>query len=100
MTITKTINGNDAVLALAGRLDTVTSIKLSDEIENVFSAGKFNLFIDMKDIEYMSSAGLRVIFAAQKKVTEIGTKLEISGVNDVVKNVFDVTGFSGFLNIK
>lgn len=100
MTITKTLSGSDATLALAGRLDTVTSIDLTNEIEKVLSEGAYNLILDFQKLDYISSAGLRVVFMAQKQVTTLGTKLEITGSNENIKEVFNITGFANVIKLK
>ena len=99
MTITKTVEGNNITLAVAGRLDTITSVQLSNEFEKIFAEGASNLLLDFKELDYISSAGLRILLVAQKQVTSLGTKMEISGVSDSVKDVFNITGFSGILTI-
>lgn len=99
MNITKIINGDTATITLAGRLDTVTSSILSDELGELFEKQSTSLILDFTDLEYISSAGLRVLLTAQKKVKTLGTEMEIVGVNDTVKEVFDITGFSGILKI-
>jgi len=99
MDITKSTNENTTAIALAGRLDTVTSVSLSNELGAVFGAGAINLIFDFTKLEYISSAGLRVLLTAQKKVNALGTEMEIIGANDTVKEIFEITGFSGFLKI-
>ncbi len=100
MTIKKTLDGKDVTLSLAGRLDTVTSNDLTNEIDKIFSEGVYNLILDFKELDYISSAGLRVVFMAQKKVTSLGTKLEITGSNENIKEVFNITGFASIINIR
>lgn len=99
MTILKSMNGNTLTLSLAGRLDTVTSNQLSAELENIFKEGSPNLVLDFKEIDYISSAGLRVLIVAQKKVTSLNVKMEIVGANDSVKEIFRITGFSNILTV-
>lgn len=99
MTINKTISGNTVTLALSGRLDTVTSTQLTDELEQSFEAGSINLILDFGDLNYISSAGLRVLLTTQKRVNALGTKLKIISVNDTVREIFDITGFSNVLEI-
>jgi anti-anti-sigma factor len=65
-----------------------------------FSEGAYNLILDFKELDYISSAGLRVVFVAQKKVNSLGTKLEITGSNENIKEVFNITGFASIINIK
>ena len=100
MTITKTVNENNINISIAGRLDAVTSVQLSTELDKIFAEGAFNLFLDLKGLEYISSAGLRILLVAQKQVTSQGVKLELTGVKDSVKQVLDMTGFSSLLTIK
>jgi anti-sigma B factor antagonist len=100
MTINKTKNGDTTTLALSGRLDSITSDQLSDELGQVFMAGATNLVLDFHSLDYISSAGLRVIIMMQKKVSALGTKMELTGMNETVREVFDITGFSQILTIR
>jgi anti-sigma B factor antagonist len=100
MTITKTTNGNTVTLALAGRLDTVTSAQLTDELASTFEAGAIDLIFDLGALDYISSAGLRVLLTAQKRINALGTKMKITNANDTVKEIFDVTGFSSILQVE
>ncbi len=97
MTIKKTLSGKDLVLSLAGRLDTTTSAQLSTELESIFTGGAFNLVFDLKDLEYISSAGLRVLVIATKRAAAEGTTVELTGAQGTVKEVLDMTGFSTIL---
>jgi len=99
MEITKIIDGNTVTLTLAGRLDVVTSAELSNELGTIFEQGAVNLIFDFSPLEYISSAGLRVMLTAQKKVNALGTTMKIINVSETVKEVFDVTGFSGIMEI-
>lgn len=97
MNINKSLNANELVLTIEGRLDTTTAPALESEInaiENVTS-----LVIDMAGLEYISSAGLRVLLAAQKKMNKLG-KMTIKNVKDVVMDVFEITGFTDVLTIE
>jgi anti-sigma B factor antagonist len=100
MIITKTLDGNNITLSIVGRLDTITSVELSNELDKIFAEGAFNFILDLKGLDYISSAGLRILLVTQKQVTLKGTKLELTGVNETVKSVLDMTGFSGILTIK
>lgn len=99
MDIIKSTNENITTLVLVGRLDTVTSGQLFNELGTVFGAGPVKLVFDFTKLEYISSAGLRVLLTAQKKVNTLGTEMEIIGANETVKEIFDITGFSGILTI-
>lgn len=99
MEIKKTINKDELYVEVSGRLDTNTSPELEasirEDIDNVNS-----LVIDLKELEYILSAGLRTILTFQKILMARGGKLVIKNVNDSVMEVFDMTGFSSFLTIE
>ncbi|MCQ2413464.1 MAG: STAS domain-containing protein [Clostridia bacterium] len=98
MTIAKTQNGTDAVLSLAGRPDTTTAPMLEAEIGTL--DGTVSLTLDFSELEYISSAGLRVILAVQKKMMGKSGELVIQNVNPEVNEVFEITGFSDILTIR
>jgi len=79
-------------------LDTTTAPQLED-IVNQELIGVKELIFDFKNLEYVSSAGLRVLLAAQKVMTKQGN-MKISNVNDSIKEVFEITGFIDFLTIE
>lgn len=98
MTIEKVLNGTSAKLIVAGRLDTQTAPELEKEVDNVVSNIK-ELVFDMNGLEYVSSAGLRVILKAQKIMNTKGP-MKLIGVNDSIMEVFDITGFLDILTIE
>ena len=98
MTIEKKINGESATLIVSGRLDTQTAPELEAELEAVLSGLK-ELTFDMTNLEYVSSAGLRVILKAQKAMNAQGS-MKLTGVNDSIMEVFDITGFLDILTIE
>ena len=95
MTIKKTTDGNTAVLEIDGWLDTQTAPELGAELD-VLDASVTELTIDMSALEYISSAGLRQIVAAHKKMNG---NLTIKNVSAEIMDVFNMTGFSKRLNI-
>ena len=97
MTIEKKLNGASATLVVAGRLDTQTAPELEKEIEAIVSGLK-ELTFDMTGLEYVSSAGLRVVLKAQKIMNAQGS-MTLTGVNDSIMEVFDITGFLDILTI-
>ncbi len=97
MTINKTANGNDLVIALSGRLDTTTAPQLDEEVKALDGVTK--LEFDFKELEYISSAGLRVLLSAQKIMNKQGSMV-IKNVSDEIKEIFDVTGFIDILTIE
>lgn len=97
MTITQKIEEGKTVLYLEGRLDTSTSPLLEKHVaDNI--AGYRELAVDMQGLEYISSAGLRVLLYMQKTMHRQGS-MEIRHVNDVVMDVFEITGFADILTI-
>ena len=89
---------NTETLALVGRLDTVTATELDTEISAILPTVE-SLVLDMEKLEYISSAGLRVILKTQKALTQ-KAGLKLINVSDDVREVFDITGFSDFLTIE
>lgn len=97
MNITSASTDTTLTLALEGRLDTMTSPELEERIRTELSNQEL-LVIDLSQLEYLSSAGLRVLLRAHKLMS--GTKrMEVRGVQPVVQEVFDITGFTNVLNI-
>ena len=98
MTIEKKLNGEAVTLTVSGRLDTQTAPELENELDAVLSGLK-ELTFDMTNLEYVSSAGLRVILKAQKAMNTQGS-MKLIGVNDSIMEVFDITGFLDILTIE
>ncbi len=98
MKMNKTLNGSTLTIALEGRLDTTTAPDLDQELKA--SLGEVSeLIFDFAALEYISSAGLRVLLSAQKTMSKQGS-MKILHVNDMVMEVFDVTGFADMLTIE
>lgn len=93
----KTENGALTV-ALEGRLDTTSAPQLEGELKDALD-GITSLVLDLEGLEYISSAGLRVLLSAQKLMNKQG-EMTITHVNDVIMEIFDVTGFTDILTIK
>ncbi len=98
MTITKKQNGTSLEIALEGRLDTMTAPELEAELSKSLD-GISDLTLDFSALEYISSAGLRVLLSSHKAMMSKGG-MKIVHVNDVVQEVFEVTGFSDILTIE
>ena len=98
MTIEKKMNNESATLIVSGRLDTQTAPELENELDSVLSGLK-ELTFDFANLEYVSSAGLRVILKAQKAMNAQGS-MKLTGVNDSIMEVFDITGFLDILTIE
>ena len=91
-------NTETKTLVLIGRLDTVTAPELEAEISTILPTAE-SLVLDMEKLEYISSAGLRVILKTQKALTQ-KAGLKLINVSDDVREVFEITGFSNFLTIE
>lgn len=98
MKIEKNLNEKKLVVALEGRLDTTTAPQLEEELKTGLE-GVTDLVIDLSKLEYISSAGLRVLLSAFKIMRNKG-KMKVTNANELVKEVFEVTGFSDFLPIE
>ena len=98
MTIEIKRNSDQTVIELVGRLDTTTAPALDKTIRDDIADTK-NLVLDIKKLEYISSAGLRVLLGAQKKMKNIGT-MKVINVCEEVMEVFEMTGFADILNIE
>ena len=98
MTIEIKRNAEETIIELVGRLDTITAPALDKAISSDIEGVK-KLVIDFKSLEYISSAGLRVLLGAQKKMQKVGT-MKLVNVCEEVMEVFEMTGFSDILTIE
>ena len=98
MTISKTMNGTILTIAVEGRLDTVTAPELESELRDSLG-GAQELVFDFSKLEYISSAGLRVLLSAHKTMAAKGG-MKVTHVNEIVQEVFEVTGFADILTIE
>jgi len=98
MTIEKIAEGNKLTIALSGRLDTTTAPKLETELKQNIS-GVEELVLDLAALEYLSSAGLRVLLSAQKVMNRQG-HMVVRNVNEIIMEIFEVTGFVDVLTIE
>ena len=98
MTIEIKKNAAETMIRIDGRLDTITAPVLDKTINEEIGDTK-NLILDMKSLEYISSAGLRVLLGAQKKMQKIGS-MKVVNVCEAVMEVFEMTGFADILVIE
>ena len=98
MTIEIKKNEEETIIEIVGRLDTITAPALDKTINEEIGDTK-NLVLDINGMEYISSAGLRVLLAAQKKMQKIGS-MKVTGVCEEVMEVFEMTGFADILVIE
>ena len=98
MEIVKKQDGSNLTISLEGRLDTTTAPQLESELKQSLD-GVQALEFDLAKLDYISSAGLRVLLSAQKTMNKQG-EMKVTGANDELKEMFDVTGFVDILNIE
>lgn len=98
LNINKKSENGALTVALEGRLDTTSAPQLEGELKGALD-GVTSLVLDLEGLEYISSAGLRVLLSAQKLMNKQG-EMTITHVNDVIMEIFDVTGFTDILTIK
>ena len=98
LNINKNAAGSNLTVSLEGRLDTTTAPQLEEELKSSLD-GVTDLVIDIKETQYISSAGLRVLLSAQKTMNKQG-KMVVKNPSEEVKEIFDVTGFSDILTIE
>ena len=98
VTINKTLDGNELTIALEGRLDTMTSPELEAELKGSLD-GVTTLTMDLAGLEYISSAGLRVLLSAQKIMNKQGV-MKLTNVCETIMEILEVTGFTDILMIE
>ena len=98
LNISKQTEGDRLCVFLTGRLDTITSPELEETLNSAIE-GVSELVLDLEELDYISSAGLRVLLSAQRKMNKQGT-LKVMHVNETVQEIFDVTGFTDILSIE
>ena len=98
MTITKKLDGTNLTVSLEGRLDTTTAPELEEELKTALD-DVAELTVDMAKLDYISSAGLRVMLSTQKRMNRQGSMV-VTNVSDVLMEIFEVTGFDSILTIK
>lgn len=98
MTVEKKQNGEEVTLLVSGRVDTTNANEFESEV-TVKMEGAKSLILDFAELEYISSAGLRVVLSIIKRMKNQGT-LAIINANEMIKEIFEVTGFSDLVDIK
>lgn len=98
MTINKKENNGETVLSIEGKITTLTSPQFQEELMTAL-AETDSITLDFSEVDYMSSAGLRVLFAGQETADAGGKKVILCNVSDEIKEILDMTGFSGFMEI-
>ena len=90
---------NPRIIRLSGRIDATTAPGMEESIFQAIEEGSRALIIDLESVEYMSSAGLRVLLAGLKKMKSVGGELRLSSLQPHVREVFEMTGFSRLFTI-
>lgn len=98
MTINETKNGNELIISPEGRLDTTTAPELEEKVKGSID-GVTDLVFDLAGLEYISSAGLRVLLSAQKVMNKQGSMV-VKNVSEEINEIFEVTGFIDILTIE
>ncbi len=98
MTISKVFEGETATIAVSGRLDTMTAPELQSQLGDLPGESK-KLVFDFAGLEYISSAGLRVLLGMNKKMASVGGEMAVVNANSTVKDVFEMTGFSDIFSV-
>ena len=99
MDISEDRRADAVVLALSGKLDATTAKTFEDRILGVFNSGAQRLVVDLSQLEYVSSSGLRVFLLAAKRLQATEGKIVFCGLQDQIRQVFDLAGFSSILSI-
>ena len=97
MKVIKELNGDKLYIKLEGRLDTTTSPELEQELKDISNVSE--LIFDFENLEYISSAGLRILLSTQKEMSKHGN-MKIKNVNNDIMEVFEITGFVDILTVE
>jgi len=99
MRIEEMIRGEERVLVIKGQIDSSTSADLEKKLTDLLNAGEKQIILDFEDVDYISSAGLRVIVKAMKEIKQVEGKMCLCSVKDYIMEVFDVSGLAAFFTI-
>lgn len=99
MQIEEMIRGAERVLAINGQIDSNTSADLEKKLTDLLNAGEKQIILDFKNVDYISSAGLRVIVKAIKEIKQAQGRMCLCSVKDYIMEVFDVSGLATFFTI-
>ena len=91
--------GDVSILSLTGSLDTNTSKEAEDQINILLEEGSIKLLIDLTDLDYISSSGLRILLSTSKKLKPLRGEMRICGLNETVNEVFEISGFTMIFKI-
>ena len=96
---TRTQSGGVTIVTIAGKLDSITSPEAQRALDAILAGGGRKIVVDFSALDYISSAGLRVLLGAAKRLSGAGSALRLFGLNDSVREVFQISGFSKILAV-
>lgn len=99
MEITEINEGNCTILAVSGRLDTTNYTQLEKQVTDLTDGGRNRLLIDCSAMDYISSSGLRILLMALKKVTATRGKFALCGLQENIREIFEISGFTSIFEI-
>ncbi len=99
MDIKITTEENFVLVSIDGSLDTNTSKAAHDQLNNLVDEGKIKLLIDLTNLNYIASSGLRILLATSKKLKPLKGEMRICGLNETVNEVFEISGFTMIFNV-
>jgi anti-anti-sigma factor len=99
MIIKTTSEGDITLISIEGSLDTNTSKEAEDRLSKLLGEGKIKLLIDLTNLDYISSSGLRILLATSKKLKPLKGEMRICGLNETVSEVFEISGFTMIFNV-
>ena len=99
MKISQSQKDNIVLLAIEGRLDTLTSSTLQEALEGLISNGQHQILIDCTELQFISSSGLRVLLSAAKQLNSLQGKIALCALKDRIREVFDIAGFTMLFSI-
>ncbi len=99
MEITNSNVGEVRVVRITGNLDTQSFSNAQAKLTGLMDEGAKKILVDFEDLDYISSAGLRILLVVAKQLTSVGGELRICSLNEVVQDVFDISGFSTIFNV-
>jgi len=99
MNVTIKKEGDISILSFVGSLDTNTSKKAENEINGLLEEGNVKLLIDLINLDYISSSGLRILLSTSKKLKTLKGEMRIYGLNETVNEVFEISGFTMIFNV-
>ena len=99
MDINESNSGNAVIIQSVGRIDTNTSTEFEEKLVEILDRSETNIVVDLSEIDYVSSAGLRVFLMAAKKLKILSGNFILASMNDHIKEVFDISGFTPIFTI-